>query len=196
MKTNPYASPETAATDFPENPAENQEPIVLSGTLSVADVVHAQRLASRALGVGLMLFFLALVGVLSVLLLMGDSAPRRSPALLSRGMLLIAGITLLLVYIVSYAGRYLAFSWQARQGLGVFAPSHTVVTPDGFATVSEHASSQLKWSLFRGYRISNRVIVLYVQFPHQFLILARDKLEDPMQWPRLVSLVQRSLPRR
>ncbi len=169
--------------------------IVLSGILSVADVMHAQRLAIRAFRVRTILLFVLPVLLLTSLLLTGFEMRPRSPFLVAQILLFLYCIATPLAVVIGYVRRYLYYRRQSHLQQGVFAPTTTVIAPDGMTTKSEHAESRIRWTLFRGFRESDRVIVLYLQFPNQFLIVSRGKLEDQNQWHSLTALVEHQLPR-
>jgi hypothetical protein len=191
LSSNPYEFFETRTQAAPTAQVADATRIVLSGTLSVSDVLHAQRLAARLLRWHVLVGLFAAVALLVFLF---DLPSDGSPLQLTRAALLVGCVLLPLVLVLNWTRLFWSYSHQARQKIGIFAPSETVVTPEGFSTVTEHAESRVKWSMFRGFRSSDRVVVLYLQFPTQFLLVSRAKLEDPHQWPLLLELVRDALP--
>lgn len=190
MSSNPYTFFESDAPTGPPASTSDGPRVVLSGTLPVSDVLHAQRLAARALRWYIILGIVLGIALLMFLL----DAGGREPMLLTSGVILVMSMAVPLVLAVNWVRRYTSYVRQSRQQVGIFAPSETVVSGAGFSTATVHAESRVKWSLFQGFRRSDRVVVLYLQFPSQYLVISRSKLEDPSQWPLLLELIGAALP--
>jgi hypothetical protein len=166
--------------------------VVLSGTLSVADVLHAQRLATSRLRWPVILGIFIIIAVYFRLI---DRPISDGSIQWMHSMLFLICIATPLAFAIIWASRLWSFLRQSRQHVGIFAPSESVITPEGLSTVTEHSEWRIKWTLFRGFRASDRVVVLYLQFPTQYFLISRAKLEDSSQWPLVLELASDALPR-
>jgi len=196
---NPYRSPQLppdVSAPTTETPALAR-PIEMSGVLSVSDAFHAcalgQRTKLRRFVFWCRLALLAIVGGFLLVLLV--STFYSAHYAMSR-----VALTALAVIAVLVATRPAWYRvragqlWKRRQGL--FGQTHTTITEDMIEMRTENSAAQLKWAAFCAYRHSDRVAILYLEFPGPFTIIAREKFVEDAQWPVFLCLLEKKLPKR
>lgn len=196
---NPYQSPQLpadVAAPTTETPALAR-PIEMSGVLSVRDAFHACALAARTKLRRFMAWcafaFLAIVGGF-LLVVLGSSLYYADYRMSLIALSALAIMPVLGAMRPAWYRLRAGQLWKRRKGL--YAQTHTTITEDMIETRTENAAVQLTWAAFCAYRHSDRVAILYLEFPRPFIIIARDKFAEDAQWRAFLCLLERKLPKR
>ena len=185
---NPYQPPRPSHLDDESNGAS----FVLSGCLTVEDVLTARRLAIRGfwpriiLGVSIISLFLIVLIVIAF-----SSRPSSSGTL--KYALFVACVVFPTFLIGPFLLGRFSLHRSARVKRGVFAPIHLTFSPEGVIATSANSKSEIKWPLFSHCVSNDSVALIYYSNSKQHLILARSTLESPDQWDDFISMIHRVL---
>jgi hypothetical protein len=204
LSLNPYESPRPPDTG-PIGRALVDDSIVIHfhGSLTVDDMFEAERLAQSAWKKHehWITWTMALLTVLCVLgvgafdlysLLYDDEFDAELPSPL--GLLVVVIGTGLALYHPRLVRARAMKMWT--QSKGPYAWTSGTVTGEAITSASQGAVAVFKWSDFCGYRCSDRVAILYLQYPKQFVIFARTKFQHDDAWTQFLDIVWQKLPPR
>lgn len=184
---NPYEAPKYDAT--PSTAIGSESEFVLTGRLTVDDVVRAQRLATRYFWLRCILLILP-GGVFTIgLIAMAVSARPYSPQA-SNQILLVACVILPTVVAIPIVFRRVHLHRIARKKIGVFADFFKKFTPERIVVVSANAKVELKWATFSRCAANDKLAVLFFAHSKTRLILSRDQMKKPESWDAFVSMMQ------
>lgn len=114
--------------------------------------------------------------------------------------LALAGALFFLLPIGFFVGRELWYRRLARQlcraGKGLYAPTTGAVDDQAVHSQTDEGNASLNWSAFCGYRASETVAVLYLNYPASYVIMARTKFGSDEDWHRFLRIAGKNLVRR
>jgi hypothetical protein len=198
--TNPYQSPNPAANVdavlVPHAVAVREIPF--SGSMSVADAFAAASLAvprGRKTSVWIARCLLA-YGLLHMGAVAAYSAYRGKYGVT----LMATAVFAVLLLIVAFAvGRTAWVRHRAnrlwREGKGLFERTEGRVTSDGIESKTMSTFVALQWSAFCGYRMSDRIVVLYRAPSGPSVLMARSKFATDEDWGAFLEMVGTRLPK-
>lgn len=82
-----------------------------------------------------------------------------------------------------------------RERQGAFVETEGRIDEEGLFVRSENFKGSVRWHQYCGYRANEMVIVLYENYPSRYAILGRSKFASGVDWLRSVALVSEKLPR-
>ena len=186
---NPYESPATARSG--ESPTtELPREIVLEGSMPVNDVLHTQILVLSCRWVYAVLCLVMYVGFVFACAMLNPGGSLFGSTFTVLGLLVMPAIlpfTLLMVYL-----RLLR---DSKNRVGIFAVTSTVLAADGIHSRSDQATGTIPWTSFGGFLASSRVVLLFLKDSNNHLIVSRNKLAEPKDWPVLLEFLHARFPR-
>jgi hypothetical protein len=81
---------------------------------------------------------------------------------------------------------------------GLFASTENIISEDSYITQQESMENNIPWSVFKYYRITDRVALLVQPMTLKkisFTIVPRSKFKSPEDWKCFIGLLDRKLPR-
>jgi hypothetical protein len=188
LSDNPYQSPKVPACRTES--LEGGPPIRLAGTIEESDYVRAQWLHMRpgplfvALGIVIILIF-AVASVLAIVEWVGRGAVASEPPVPPLFMLFFAGC----VAFLTWHFRRLYRNYRAIQ-----VPVTIEMTEEGFHGTSAHGETRLGWDMYRRYKESARLFLLY-QTGNLFHVLPKRLFSDADDVDRARDLFSRKVKR-
>lgn len=189
-ESNPYQPPPPEG--LPASQSIEDTEFVLSGCLTLGDALAANRLATRGFWALIALSLLTAITFSIVLIAVAVSSRPYSPEA-ANVILLVACMIFPLLFAVPYAIGLFRLHRFARKHFGIFAPTQSTFSSSKIVCRSESARSEFEWSFFSRCIANESVALLYFKNSNQFLILARQKLNDPSQWNEFLSMIQSQL---
>ena len=165
---------------------------VMSGCLTVDDAIAAHRLATRGFWPRIALSALIVVTFSAVLVAVSVSSRPYSPQA-ANVMLFIACVIFPALIVVPLAIDRFRLRRFARKRYGIFAPTHSRFSLSNIVITSEDAKSELQWGLFSCCIANETVAIMYFKNANQYMILAKQKLEDPSHWGAFLLMLQSRL---
>lgn len=187
MDLNPYAPPSLEAPTL-EFDLRSLPPggIPFRGSLTVEEAMEADRLTSP--NAAMQQRTPAIVGLIGVVML---------STYVINEFAFIFGPLLLLVAIVLWF-QQLHFRHKARtlnrQRFGTYQETEGYFAPHEIRSRTETIASVIRWDAFRGYKMSPRLVILYLANEAGILIAPRSKFASDEHWEQLRALVAGRLP--
>lgn len=200
--TNPVEHSDSQVSSIHRSADERNEPLVaieIEGAPTLAESREADRLSGRRYIVFRELFirmvvFVALVAILG-LALSSDALVIGSIALLGSGL---SGF-MAARYAYGLIHHCIRETQEFKQGEGYFLPTRVRISEAALHATCDSATesrmADYKWELFRGYRASESIVLLYYDLPGGYLTAARSTFSSERQWEAFVALVSSKLPR-
>ena len=186
---NPYQSPSTSRTGESGEYTLSRE-IVLQGSMPVKDVLHTQLLVLSRRWIYAVLCLSMYIGFVFACAMFNPGGSLFGSTFTVLGLLVMPAIlpfTLLMVYL-----RLLR---DARNRVGIFAVTRTELSNAGIDSQSELNHASIPWTAFGGFMASSRVVLLFLKDSNDHLIVSRNKLAEPTDWPVLLEFLQARFPR-
>lgn len=165
------------------------EPIKLSGELTLEDVRRGRRLAESSFWTNLYRTLLILFNLLCVVVLIGEVIPSRPyPQATAEGIV----TTISALVPVLSLWRYIwnrncdRRAWEKSEGM--FCKADTTVSAQGVCINNPYAQAEFQWTHFKGFRQSEGIVILYGSAG--WLLLARSRFGCDADWMHFVSLVE------
>lgn len=183
---NPYAAPQGECSAA----APVTKPLELRGSLRVADVETARRVARR----GYLVNFLAFAKWLFVPILLLFAFLAESLA--SAAVLLLPVLFALTVSFLQPKLRQRKLQKLASLKHGLFATDTVRVGAEGITVESSQSASahRIQWRRFKFFRASDQVALVYFADANGYMILAWHQMPDGQPWGQLIELLRSQLP--
>ena len=187
MDLNPYAPPSLEAPTL-EFDLRSLPPggIPFRGSLTVDEAFEADRMALP--NAAMQQRTPALLGLLGAALLVLS---------LTTGFAFIFGALLLAVAtLLWFQQLYLRHKARTlnRQRFGTYQETEGYFSPHEIRTRTASAASVIRWDAFRGYKMSPRVVILYLASEAGIFIAPRSKFASDDDWRQMRELVTARLP--